>query len=620
MTGKQKRRKNWNSEERKQHLLRRLQRALDYRQVLLHSDEGFDVLRAVQTTLAISAIGTRLMWEYRNEEKHSVLGEYLACFHSYHLQTEAQRVRQTVKYIDFCVRKQNNKVETEMPNADIDLFQPTRSWFPGKRCEWTDNGEGDIDWQDCAEEQDHDDMDTDPSEATRNIDPWSFLPKQQQVCTEKTELAQARVEKVFVGKVCKMDVASGQAIFDEGEAEEGALVKGDSKAQTPCEKSTFASREPMVLDNRFHASCEKNDGGSNGGFDVNTSAIGSGWGGEVPASDDPKTREALKFWNKTLEQVDDDVSTDAGSVRTMKTISGAGSSSTSARTTQTIMSSDRVSAVIEGSESEPDVGNLEDVDYDDKAAEGDAECRCRFFDDARNRTGEVLGAKFETAYDQIAMDKPWQHPDYLHLFARDKNDPSRFRFKWTDKIIYEDGDDGHSKTELFKNGFRMAAVATEFFGAFDMDRVPKNPRQVPTLEQMQSGYGKLLPAYDNVLQRYLPSKVCIKDGKKCPHMTWYPLQHCGGLGAVFWDGTKGPIIFHETQTQTPLVAKWQMQDEDVVWREGEHVLAPMDVYEDPTWQNKTQVDTAKHLISEGKMECLVDPNDARKIDTKGHRT
>ena len=84
---------------------------------------------------------------------------------------------------------------------------------------------------------------------------------------------------------------------------------------------------------------------------------------------------------------------------------------------------------------------------------------------------------------------------------------------------------------------------------------------------------------------------------------------------------KGAKTFHKRETQTPLLARWQIQDEQVVvWREGEQVLAPMDVYEDPTWQRNTQVDTEKHILSEGKVERLVDPNDARKIEDKGHRT
>ena len=128
-----------------------------------------------------------------------------------------------------------------------------------------------------------------------------------------------------------------------------------------------------------------------------------------------------------------------------------------------------------------------------------------------------------------------------------------------------------------------------------------------------------MPAYDNVLQRYLPNKVFVKDGKKCPYMVRYHLNTVAGMGAVFWNGSGGMKTFHKSTPLTPMLASWQIQDEKVgLWSEGE--IAPMDVYEDPRWQTHTQVDTEKHILSEGKVERLVDRHDARKMYEKGHRT
>ena len=91
------------------------------------------------------------------------------------------------------------------------------------------------------------------------------------------------------------------------------------------------------------------------------------------------------------------------------------------------------------------------------------------------------------------------------------------------------------------------------------------------------------------------------------------------MGAVFWDGQGGQKTFRTSKPQTPVLARWEIVDEQIVpGSEGE--IAPMDVYEDPQWQSHTTIDTEKHILSEGKVERLVDPHDARKMDEKGHRT
>ena len=67
-----------------------------------------------------------------------------------------------------------------------------------------------------------------------------------------------------------------------------------------------------------------------------------------------------------------------------------------------------------------------------------------------------------------------------------------------------------------------------------------------------------------------------------------------------------------------MLAKWEIVEEHIAGSAGE--IARMDVYEDPRWQSHTTIDTEKHIISEGKVERLVNPDEARKIEEKGHRT
>ena len=146
--GKRKRGRNWNSDQRKQHLLRRLQKALNHRNYLLNTADGMEILRAIQTSVALSSIGIRVMWEYRNQQKHDLLGEYLETFCHYDTQDDRQACRQSEKYIAHCHKCHAKNVDTEMPDAYIDLFVPTRSWVfsPHWRSEENAERENDVDW------------------------------------------------------------------------------------------------------------------------------------------------------------------------------------------------------------------------------------------------------------------------------------------------------------------------------------------------------------------------------------------------------------------------------------------------------------------------------------------
>ena len=644
--GKRKRRKNWNSEERKKHLLRRLQKAWDHRHHLLRSADGMEILRAIQTSVALSSIGIRVMWEYRNQQKHDLLGEYLETFCHYHIQDIAQACRQSEKYIAHCHKCHASNVDTEMPDAYIDLFVPTRSWVFSRQWRSEENAEreNDADW----------------SVFQSDTDTEVGLPRQQQACTKKTEPEPGEVEKkldvdscpqqpqvdsklvkpqgaprsprnIFGNRVCKMDVDTREPIFEEDKAEDmGALrreveaqdmasispplnaltlsprqgsTEEGSKAETTHQQIPLTPAESVVHDKtaalaeaiKTMKEARPQDPsvvgyGFVGGFDVNTSAIGRVHTSEVVDDDASTQAGSVRSAKtdirkgKTLQQADDDVSTEAGSVRTLKTFSGAGSSSASAQRSMTSRheSLTAMTDIVEGSEPDPDVANLEDVEFDENFALNNAEDKLsRLFDGS---AGERLGAKLDTEFDSVATSQPWKRNDYKHLFGEvhegDQLDPSRKRFKWTNRIIHEDDDTGHSLSQVYLIAFRQAAAATKLFGAFDMDCVPKDPRKVPTLADIQRAYGHRMPAYDNVLQRYLPSKVCVKDGKKCPYMVWYHLKTCAGMGAVFWDGSGGMKTFHKSTPLTPMLASWQIQDEKVgLWSEGE--IAPMDVYEDP---------------------------------------
>ena len=243
-------------------MTRRLENALLYRQHLLNTKEGMTTLRHLQTSLALSSIGVRMMWEYRNEKKWAIIAEYLATFRDYDIQTDAQQSEQNKKYIEFCIKKRTMAVQTELPADDgLDLLQPTSRWFSTRPCISPGFDEDDVDWGDNdMTRQGADfveghaaledlDMDMDPSEEPLG---------EQQVCKQKTKPEQAQVEKkfdvdsrpqqqqvdskkvapqraytgpmsVFTHKVCKMDVDSGGPIFEQVAAEE-------SKAETPIKK------------------------------------------------------------------------------------------------------------------------------------------------------------------------------------------------------------------------------------------------------------------------------------------------------------------------------------------------------------------------------------------------
>ena len=564
---KNKRARNWCSNARKDRMTRRLQNALLYKQHLLNSKEGMTTLRKLQTSFALSSMGVRMMWEYRNERKWPVIAEYLATFAHYDLQDDAQQRDQNNKYIDFCCKKRTRGVETEMPHGDgLDLSQPNSQWFSNRPCFSVDFEEDDVDWGDN-------------------------------------------------------DMTRQGADLGEGDSEQGDETEKFWRGQRDAEQEDLDDVDPEVG--------REKDGGSVGGFDVNTSTVGRGQTQEV-VDDDANTdagsvgsMKTIIRKGKTLEQADDDVSTDAGSVRTMKTFSRAGSTSTSAQPSMPsgYMSLNTMTCVVEGSESGADIADLQDINEGCEADIVDDQ-DLNFLERAKDSKGKCFGAKFAEEWDSVATKEPWKLGKWNHLFGdvveNGLRDEHKVRFTWTKKTIWIDNDDGHSKSSDYKIGFRCAATATNLFGPFDLDAIPQDATTVPTLQDMTPGYGSLMPAYDSVFSIYLPSRVCISDGKKCPCMKWYPLSTCAGLGAVFWDGSGGQKTFRASKPQTPVLAKWEIVDEHIAGSEGE--IARMDVYEDPRWQSHTKIDTEKHIISEGKVERLVNPDEATKIEEKGHRT
>ena len=130
-------------------MTRRLENALLYRHVLLNSTEGMTTLRHLQRSLATTSIGTRMMWEYRNEQQWPVIAEYLATVRDYDIQTDAQQSEQNKRYIEFCIKKRTMAVKTEMPDDDgLDLSQPNSRWFSNRPCISPGFDEDDVDWGD----------------------------------------------------------------------------------------------------------------------------------------------------------------------------------------------------------------------------------------------------------------------------------------------------------------------------------------------------------------------------------------------------------------------------------------------------------------------------------------
>ena len=204
--------------------------------------------------------------------------------------------------------------------------------------------------------------------------------------------------------------------------------------------------------------------------------------------------------------------------------------------------------------------------------------------------------------DLLKQGRIWEHPVYKCLFKEVPERPGHLlclptrKFVWTES----DGSKGtHDGSQEYHAQMKIMMLAVDMFGPFNMKAIPDDPYKVPSLAEMQKGYGERIPAYDIVAQ-YLPLRVHVTNGRKGT-VTW--VWHCQvvmGMAAVFWDGNGGPSHFRGGVPQGPLLAKWEARSE--VKNDGHrHVRVPF-VCDDPEFSQTSKVHTEKLEIAGRSLE------------------
>ena len=207
----------------------------------------------------------------------------------------------------------------------------------------------------------------------------------------------------------------------------------------------------------------------------------------------------------------------------------------------------------------------------------------------------------------------WKVEEYSHLYQADPSDPDCITFLPTGKRIHrteqsQNSHHGHSLSGAYQSLAKVHFFASDLFGLFHLDRVPKNPAVVPSMSTIREAYGDRLPAYDTV-GKCLPLSVHLKSGKKGTATQDFAAHRVFGMGVCYWDGSGGPGYFRDgTKVQGNLVANW------TVCRDGSDQSVYIEtVYEDPYFSSTTKVTTQKY-------ERLIDPADEQKRpDPRGQK-
>ena len=190
--------------------------------------------------------------------------------------------------------------------------------------------------------------------------------------------------------------------------------------------------------------------------------------------------------------------------------------------------------------------------------------------------------------------------------------------------VYRQGG-GHDQSEGYFATMKKYTMASDFFGAFYLDRVPRTMGQVPTMEEMRIAYGSHIPAYDMVSQ-YLPLYIRLTAGAAKLRTIVWPACRVLGIAAVYWDGTGGPNHFRWTLPHGSMLAKWSFGEAS-----EQSVQVPA-VYEDPVFSKSTRVTSENmgdHILEDPPdvapkigetTERLIDPNDPQKMqDNNAHK-
>jgi len=202
------------------------------------------------------------------------------------------------------------------------------------------------------------------------------------------------------------------------------------------------------------------------------------------------------------------------------------------------------------------------------------------------KAGDLECFKDNSKYHKLATSgQAWTVEEYSHLYQADLSDPEWIIFLPTAKRIHrteqsENGHYGHSSSDAYQSLAKLHFLASDLFGPYFLDPVPKNPGVVPSMSTIREAYGDRLPAYDTV-GKCLPLSVHLKSGKKGTATQDFMAHRIFGMGVCYWDGSGGPGHFRDgTRVQGNLVANW------TVCKDGSDQSVYIDdVYDNPYFKH-----------------------------------
>ena len=334
-----------------------------------------------------------------------------------------------------------------------------------------------------------------------------------------------------------------------------------------------------------------------GGSEVDTSLLPAGGSG-VDTSSPPMTSPKPDNNVMVKSLMEKSCKVDAYDDGAASTVAPSGTSGKSQQTQSGISSGTGTTGVVSSNIDEGSQSEERDADLgEDDINMGDLE---RFKDNSK--------------YHKLATSgQAWKVEEYSHLYQADPSDPDCITFLPTGKRIHrteqsQNSHHGHSSSGAYQSSAKVHFFASDLFGPFHLDQVPKNPAVVPSMSTIRQAYGDRLPAYDTV-GNCLPLSVHLVSGKKATASQDFTAHKVFGMGVCYWDGSGGPGHFRDgTKVQGNLVANW------TVCRDGSDQSVYIEtVYEDPYFSSTTKVTTQKY-------ERLIDPADEQKRpDPRGQK-
>ena len=146
----------------------------------------------------------------------------------------------------------------------------------------------------------------------------------------------------------------------------------------------------------------------------------------------------------------------------------------------------------------------------------------------------------------------------------------------------------------------MYGNAIDRHGPFDMNSIPKNGFNLPSMNQIRAAYGDGMPSFE-VAQQHLPADVILTTGVKQIWWQSYPCHTVKGLAVVWWKVFGSVEDWNPHYTRDP-----DNIDHDKVplkgsWRdgsEGDTNFVRLEFeYEDPVFEGSTRYQVFECEIS-----------------------